>query len=36
LADAIAEKLRSAGKELNKLTTVDLATVDEFYVRFWG
>ena len=24
LADAIAEKLRSAGKDLNKLTTADL------------
>jgi cyclopropane fatty-acyl-phospholipid synthase-like methyltransferase len=33
LADAIAEKLRSVGKELNKLTTADLAIVDEFHIR---
>jgi ubiquinone/menaquinone biosynthesis C-methylase UbiE len=33
LADAIAEKLRSAGKDLNKLKTADLAAVDEFHIR---
>src|SRR5262249_13730129 len=33
LADAIAEKLRSAGKDLNKLTTTDLVAVDEFHIR---
>jgi ubiquinone/menaquinone biosynthesis C-methylase UbiE len=33
LADAIAQKLQSAGKDLNKLTTADLATVDEFHIR---
>jgi len=33
LADAIAEKLRGAGKNLNKLTTSDLATLDEFHIR---
>jgi hypothetical protein len=33
LADAIAQKLRSAGKDLNKLTTADLAIVDEFHIR---
>lgn len=33
LADAIAEKLRSAGKNLNELTTADLAVVDEFHIR---
>jgi hypothetical protein len=33
LADAIAQKLRSAGKDLNKLTTSDLAIVDEFHIR---
>ena len=33
LADAIAEKLRGAGKDLNKLTTADLAIVDEFHIR---
>ena len=33
LADAIAEKLRSAGKDLNKLTTADLVAVDEFHIR---
>jgi ubiquinone/menaquinone biosynthesis C-methylase UbiE len=33
LADAIAQSLRSADKDLNKLTTMDLATVDEFHIR---
>ena len=33
LADAIAEKLRSVGKDLNKLTTTDLVIVDEFHIR---
>ena len=33
LADAIAQKLRSVGKELDKLTTADLAIVDEFHIR---
>lgn len=33
LADAIAESLRNAGKDLNALTTTDLATVDEFHIR---
>ena len=33
LADAIAEKLRSAGKNLDQLTTADLAVVDEFHIR---
>jgi ubiquinone/menaquinone biosynthesis C-methylase UbiE len=33
LADAIADKLRSAGKDPNKLTTADLAAVDEFHIR---
>jgi ubiquinone/menaquinone biosynthesis C-methylase UbiE len=33
LADVIAQDLRSAGKDLNKLTTTDLATVDEFHIR---
>ena len=33
LADAIAQKLRGAGKDLNKLTTADLAIVDEFHIR---
>ena len=33
LADAIAEKLRSAGKDTNKLTTTDLVVVDEFHIR---
>ncbi len=33
LADVIAEKLRDAGKDLDKLTTADLATVDEFHIR---
>ena len=33
LADAIAERLRSAGKDLNGLKTTDLGTVDEFHIR---
>ena len=33
LADAIADKLQSAGKDLNKLTTADLIAVDEFHIR---
>jgi len=33
LADTIAKKLRSAGKDLNKLTTADLAAADEFHIR---
>lgn len=32
LAASIAEKLQSAGKDLNKLTT-DLVAVDEFHIR---
>jgi hypothetical protein len=33
LADAIADKLRSTGKDLSKLTTSDLVAVDEFHIR---
>jgi ubiquinone/menaquinone biosynthesis C-methylase UbiE len=33
LADAIAEKLRSTGKDLNRLTARDLAVIDEFHIR---
>jgi ubiquinone/menaquinone biosynthesis C-methylase UbiE len=33
LADAIAEKLRIAGRDPNKLTTADLVIVDEFHIR---
>jgi ubiquinone/menaquinone biosynthesis C-methylase UbiE len=33
LARAIAEKLRRAGKDISKLTTADLETIDEFHVR---
>ena len=33
LADVIAQSLRSSGKDLDKLTTTDLATVDEFHIR---
>jgi SAM-dependent methyltransferase len=33
LADAIAQHLQSGGRDLNKLTTADLATVDEFHIR---
>lgn len=33
VASAIAESLRSAGKDTSKLTTADLGTVDEFHIR---
>jgi ubiquinone/menaquinone biosynthesis C-methylase UbiE len=33
LAEAIVEKLRSTGKDPNKLTTADLVAVDEFHIR---
>ncbi len=33
LADTIAAKLRSIGKDLDKLTTADLVAVDEFHIR---
>ena len=33
LADVITQSLRNAGKDLNKLTTTDLAMVDEFHIR---
>jgi hypothetical protein len=33
LADKIAEGLQRLGKDLNELTTADLATVDEFHIR---
>lgn len=33
LTKAIAESLRKAGKEIDRLTTADLATVDEFHIR---
>src|SRR5215469_9923234 len=33
LASAIAESLRRAGKEICRLTTADLAAVDEFHIR---
>ena len=33
LADAIAESLRQAGKNLDALQAVDLASVDEFHIR---
>jgi ubiquinone/menaquinone biosynthesis C-methylase UbiE len=33
LADVIAQNLQSARRDLNKLTTADLATVDEFHIR---
>jgi ubiquinone/menaquinone biosynthesis C-methylase UbiE len=33
LADMIAQGLQRAGKDLNELTTADLATVDEFHIR---
>ena len=33
LADVIAQNLQSAGRDFNKLTTADLATVDEFHIR---
>jgi ubiquinone/menaquinone biosynthesis C-methylase UbiE len=33
LASTIAESLREAGKDIDKLGTADLATVDEFHIR---
>jgi ubiquinone/menaquinone biosynthesis C-methylase UbiE len=33
LADVIAKHFQSIGKDLTKLTTADLATVDEFHIR---
>jgi ubiquinone/menaquinone biosynthesis C-methylase UbiE len=33
LADVIAQNLQSVGKDQNKLTTADLAIVDEFHIR---
>ena len=33
LASQIAESLRSAGKDISRLTTADLAAVDEFHIR---
>jgi cyclopropane fatty-acyl-phospholipid synthase-like methyltransferase len=33
LAGLIAKHLRSAGKDFQRLTTTDLATVDEFHIR---
>lgn len=33
LADVIAQHFQSAGKNLKKLTTADLATIDEFHIR---
>jgi len=33
LAETIASKLRSVGKDLNRLTTADLVVVDEFHIR---
>ncbi|HHZ07388.1 MAG TPA: methyltransferase domain-containing protein [Rhizobiales bacterium] len=33
LSNVIADKLRKAGKEMDRLTTADLATVDEFHIR---
>lgn len=33
LAEKIATALRSAGKDLTRLTTADLASIDEFHVR---
>ncbi|HET8919787.1 MAG TPA: HAMP domain-containing histidine kinase, partial [Xanthobacteraceae bacterium] len=33
LADALSQSLRSAGRDLEKLTTADLATIDEFHIR---
>jgi ubiquinone/menaquinone biosynthesis C-methylase UbiE len=33
LADVIAQYLQSGGKDIKKLTTADLATVDEFHIR---
>jgi len=33
LSSAIADSLRKAGKAMDRLTTADLATVDEFHIR---
>jgi SAM-dependent methyltransferase len=33
IATAIAERLRQAGRDLDALTTADLASVDEFHIR---
>src|SRR5262252_5482139 len=33
LADVITQNLQSVGRDLNKLTAADLATVDEFHIR---
>ena len=33
LADVIARHFQGAGKNLKKLTTADLATIDEFHIR---
>src|SRR5262252_4348883 len=33
LADVITQNLQSVGRDPNKLTTADLATVDEFHIR---
>ncbi len=33
LADEIADRLRSSGKDLNELTAADLTTIDEFHIR---
>lgn len=33
LSNLIAENLRKAGKDMGKLTTADLGTVDEFHIR---
>ncbi|MCP8940623.1 methyltransferase domain-containing protein [Alsobacter sp. SYSU M60028] len=33
LAGAIADRLRQAGKDMDRLTTADLASVDEFHIR---
>ena len=33
LADAIADSLRKAGKDMARLTTADLGSVDEFHIR---
>ena len=33
IVSAIAESLRKAGKDIGKLTTADLGTVDEFHIR---
>lgn len=33
LARKIAERLRKAGKDIDRLTTMDLAAVDEFHIR---